>query len=235
MLRNKLSVVILTAVTSITTSIAAQAFEFAGATLSLEARDAGDFGSQNHFTGGVELSFGSGLGTQLSIKNTNYNSGSGEDFGARGHELHLIWRPQVEGLALGVFCGEEDFDPWFTYHGIEAKYEVSGFSIEAAALDYAGPSYDARHLTLELGYQINDRFAVYVGHSDADDAFGFQASNTYVGGSAKLAQGFSLYGHYGESDEGGSRFDVVTLGVRYDLGEGVTFRQRSYNELFPID
>jgi hypothetical protein len=214
----------------------ASAFEFTGATATLERRDAeDDRGRQDHFTAGVELSFGAGFSTQLSFKNTQYTDS--QDFGSRGHELHVIWRPQVEGLALGVFYGEEFFDPWYTYHGIEAKYAAAAFSAEVAALDYSGSGYDARHMTLELGYQINDRFSVYAGHSILDrNDFSTRSTNTYLGASARVAQGFSVYGQYGENDEGPSdRYGIVTLGVRYDFGEGVTFKQRSYNELLPTD
>lgn len=221
-------------------AVPAAAVEVTGVTLTFEHREPNyDFENpQQHFTGDIELSFGAGFSTQLGIKNTNYD-GPGDAFGSRGHELHLIWRPeQVAGLAVGAFYGEEFFDPWYTYHGIEAQYEVSGVSVEAAVLDYSGEGYDARHLTLEVGYAINDRFAVFAGHSDlSTDDSSFTATNTYLGGSVAVAQGFSFYGTYGSNryDDSTDDFEIVTLGVRYDFGQGVTFGQRGYSDLLPND
>jgi hypothetical protein len=206
-----------------------------GATVTLDRRDTDVESDQTHFTAGVELSFGAGFSTQLSVKNTDYSDLS-PDFGSRGHELHLIWRPPVEGLAVGAFYGEEFFDPWFQYYGVEAKYEVAQFRIEGAVLDYSGGSYEATHSTLELGYQINDRFGVYAGYSLLDEQnTSFDNDVTYVGASAKLAGGFSLYGKYSAVDVAPDDYETVTIGFRYDFGNGVTFQQRSYNELLPND
>jgi hypothetical protein len=215
-------------------AVPSHAVEVTGATATLDWRNADDETHQTHFTGGVELSFGAGFSSQLSVKNTNY-SDSPDDFGSRGHELHLIWRPPVDGLALGAFYGEEFFDPWFKYHGIEAKYEVAQFSAEAAVLDYSGGTYDATHMTLQLGYQINDRFGVFAGYSRLDEKdSSFEADITYLGASAKIAAGFSVFGKYSAVEES-QEYETLTVGFRYDFGSGVTFQQRSYTELLPND
>jgi hypothetical protein len=220
----------------------AAAFEFSGASLTLEHRQVGgaDRDDQLHFTGDVELGFGAGLSVQLGIKNTDYDRDP--SFSARGHELHLIWRPsQVDGLALGLFAGEEYLDDWYDYKGIEARYERGGFSGEIGLSDYDAEGYQGRHINLQLGYRNNDRFSVFVGRNDVRSADGdFQADHTYLGGNVALAKGVSLYGSFGRNsydtvNDLADDFNLVTLGVRYDLGKGVTFRQHSYNGLLPGD
>lgn len=216
-------------------SVTASAFELVGGTATLEWRNGQGAERQTHFTGGVELSLGAGFSTQLSVKNTNYrDEDPANNFGSFGYELHAIWRPQAEGLALGVFTGREDFDPWYGYQGIEAKYDAGSFSAEAAVSDYSGPGYDARHMTLELGYQINDRFGVVAGYSTLkQDGVNDTAKISYIGATAKVADGFSLFGKYSDVRGSGFEYGDVEVGIRFDFGNGVTFHQRSYSEIFP--
>ncbi|MCU0826989.1 MAG: hypothetical protein MUE52_06200 [Tabrizicola sp.] len=223
-------------------AVPAQAFDVRGATVTLENRDNSELVlDQQHFTGDIELSFGAEFSLQLGVKNANYEEFGPGSFGSRGHEAHLIWRPQqVEGLALGAFVGEESFGNWWSFYGIEAKYQVAGFDAEAAIVDYNGPtefSYSATHTTLELGYSFADRYRVFAGHTAYDeDGVGVWVTNTYVGGSARVYDGISIYGSFGTNDyDGGTDEDVVTLGLRYDFGGGVTFGQRSYTDLLPTN
>lgn len=216
----------------------AQAFELAGATATHEWRQF-DYGyHETHFTGAIELSFGAGFGAQLGLKNTN--SPSTPDNGSFGHEVHLLWRPDFEGLSLGVFHGEEAFaSDWYTYDGIEAKYEFAGFTGEVAVWDYKGSALDARHSLVELGYQINERFGAYLGHTrrDYNPGGGAETTRTYLGGSVALAQGFSVFGEYGEESYDGISVttESVSLGLRYDFGKGVTFGQRSLTDISSND
>lgn len=220
----------------------AAALDLSGASLTLEHRHADDDGQddQLHFTGDVELGFGAGLSAQLGIKNTDYDRSP--NFSARGHELHLIWRPtQVEGLALGIFAGEENLSDWYDFKGIEAKYERAGFSGEIGVSEYNAEGYQGRHTNLQLGYQVTERVAVFAGRNDVRSADGvFQADHTYLGGKVALANGISLYGSYGRNsydtvNDSADDFDIMSLGVRYEFGKGVTFRQHSYNGLLPGD
>lgn len=219
-------------------SLPALAFDVRGATITFENRESPDTIDQQHFTADVELSFGEAFSVQLGVKNANYDEIFDDDFGARGHEAHLIWRPAVEGLALGVFVGEETFGNWWQFYGIEAKYAAGGFDAEVAIIDYNGPTptaYSAQHMTLELGYAFADRYRVFAGHSAYDeDGIGTWVTNTYVGGSVRVYDGISVYGSIGENDyDGGDEEEIVTLGLRYDFGNGVTFGQRSYTGLLP--
>jgi hypothetical protein len=229
---------------ALTASIAvpAHAFDVRGASIALENRDTSESDDdQQHFTGDIELSFGAELSVQLGVKNANYEESGPGSFGSRGHEAHLIWRlQQVEGLALGAFVGEETFGDWWSFYGIEAKYQVAGFDVEAAIVDYNGPtefSYSATHTTLELGYSFADRYRVFAGHTAYDqDGVGVWVTNTYVGGSARVYDGIGIYGSIGRNDyDSGAEEDIVTLGLRYDFGGGVTFGQRSYTGLLPND
>lgn len=234
------------ALLSVLASLAAgpvAAFEFTGATLSFVNRSSSneDF-SQKFFSGDVELSFGSGISAQLGLYNANYDYDTQPNFGVFGYELHLIWRPAVEGLALGAFVGREDFDPYWEYRGIEAKYVGGRFDAEAALLRYEPASaasnptgYTADHLTLELGYRFGDRYRVFGGYTSAEEAAGVWYEHSYLGGSVELGRGVSIFGSIGQIDYQPDKEEVVMLGVRYDFRNGVTFGKRGYTALLPMN
>jgi hypothetical protein len=209
---------------------AAAAFEFSGAEVELEYRDEGSSNdAQVNFDASFALSFGSGIGMQFGLKNAHYTPGSDGSF---GYELHGTYGVS-DNLTLGVFVGEEKFSSIYQYYGIEADYSTDVFSINSAVSRYEGPGYEATQIVFDGGYSINGRFGLLAGYHKDNLASG-DTSYTYLGASYAAVEGVNLTAKYGVLDQGTS-VEVLTLGIAYTLGEGVTFGNRSYTETFPTD
>jgi hypothetical protein len=220
---------------SVVSSIANTSFalEFSGAEVALEYRDRANDGSQTAVDASAALAFGSGFGLQFGLKNADY---SPFDAWATGYELHGTYVAS-DALALGVFAGQEFFGTGsgnaYTYAGIETAYTNGPFSIEVALSRYDGEFYEATNLALDGAYSFSDR---------VDFLAGYHGNNTtspvkyaYVGASYMVADGVDLSAKFGNEDDNGANSNIVSLGVSYSLGNGVTFRQRSYTDLFPTN
>jgi hypothetical protein len=207
----------------------ASAFEFSGAQIDLEYRDAGSGGgSQTNLEASAAISFGSGIGLQFGIKNADYNPGSDGSF---GYELHGTYGVSDQ-FVLGVFAGSEEFTSTYDYAGVEADFSAGAFSLEVAGSRYDGPGYRATHLALDGAYGISDQLDVLVGYHRSNSS-GSSFDYSYLGASYEVYSGVDLTAKYGKFSDGGD--EVFTLGVGYTFGDGSIFRTRSYTELFPSD
>jgi hypothetical protein len=92
------------------TATVAQAFEFKGAQVNLEYRDAQNGQSQLQLEASGALSFGSGFGAQAGIKNADYDT-AGD--GAFGFEAHLTYDLGTD-VVLGPLRGKKPFPAHFS-------------------------------------------------------------------------------------------------------------------------
>lgn len=210
------------------------ALEFSGAEIALEYRNnltAND--SQTALDASAALSFGSGFGLQFGIKNADYGPFVAW---ASGYEMHGTYDVS-DRLAVGVFAGQEFFgtgtDDAYTYGGIEAAFTSGPASLEVALSDYSGTSYEATNFALDGKYTLSDRMDLLAGYHGNNTSE--KVKYAYVGASYMVVDGLDLSAKFGHEDDNGANSNILSLGVAYSLGEGVTFRQRSDTDLFPTN
>jgi hypothetical protein len=208
------------------TATVAQAFEFKGAQVNLEYRDAQNGQSQLQLEASGALSFGSGFGAQAGIKNADYDT-AGD--GAFGFEAHLTYDLGTD-VVLGAFAGKETFSSSFQYVGIEASYGVDAFGLEASWSKYSGSGFDSRFLTLDGSYGLSDKVSLLAGYHSGDGDLG--GDYKYVGAGYDVTNGVSVSAKYGDGDFSGR---VLSVGVGYTFGNGAAFTQRTYTNLMPAD
>lgn len=205
---------------------ASQAFEFTGAQANLEYRDAQDRTFQTHFEASGALSFGSGFGAQIGIKNDDYAPGGSDSFGFEAHGTYAL----SDAATLGLVYGRESFGSDFRYYGVEAAYSLGMIALDTSLTRYKGDFYDATFVTLDGAYTVGDKINLLAGYHRGDDGSAFDY--TYVGAEYAVGSGIGVVAKYGDGDSSGR---VLSLGVNYTFGQGVSFAQRSYTNFTPAD
>lgn len=217
---------LLTTVTLVLSATASQALEFTGAEASLEYRDAQDRTFQTHFEASGALSFGSGFGAQIGLKNDDYAPGGSDSFGFEAHGTYAL----SDAATVGLVYGRESFGSDFKYYGVEAAYSLGMIALDTSLTRYRGDFYDATYVTLDGAYTVGDKISLLAGYHRGDDGSPFDY--TYVGAEYAVGSGVGVLAKYGDGDTSGR---VLSLGLNYTFGQGVGFAQRSYTNFSPAD
>lgn len=206
---------------------ASQAFDFSGANLELMQTNSASYSASIARASG-SFDLGSGLGLQFG------GSHKVEDDGdtATAFEAHFL-KTDVNGLTYGAFVGQEEWDgDIYKYAGLEFALNQGPVKVELSYSHYwdTDPSDPWKILTLDVGYDLNDKITLITGYAsdisaDDDDTY------TYVGASYDVSPTLSLLATYGKDEYWNE--NVLAVGVTINFAKGVQMRQRNYAAAFP--
>ncbi|GEM_PF-4991282 len=206
-----------------------QAFEFTGAEAFVGQINGDSFGEDTRAYGGsAELRFGSfGLQGDVSVRNFE----TGDNIPSWGlHGFYVV----SDALKLGVhYSRENDWSGTYDYAntGVELAYQAGSWDIGAYWYEDRGLDDDWLSTVsgVDVSYAVNDAFSVQgrIAVSGRDD------DTTYygAGGTWRHKSGAFVRFDAGQLEYPGAETATI-FGLRagFEFGNGVSFKQRNYNE-----
>lgn len=205
---------------------ATYAFDFSGANLEFLQTNSASY-SVSVGRGSASFDLGSGLGLQFGVSHKVEEDGDT----ATALEAHFL-KTDANGLTYGAFIGQEEWDGAYRYAGLEVALNQGPVRAELSYSHYwyTDPSDPWKIVTLDVGYDLNDKITLITGFAtdisaDEDDTY------TYVGASYDVAPNISLQATYGKDESWNE--NVLAVGFTVNLAKGVQMRQRNYAASFP--
>ncbi|EEW24345.1 hypothetical protein [Rhodobacter ferrooxidans] len=210
----------------------AMAFEFTGGDVALRWGHNKDF-NQTQVSGNLAFGLSGAIGMQVGLKFADYT----DDTVARSGEVQLTY--DLGATDLAAFVGSETFggNDDYTYFGVATAFTSGPVAIKAAISSYED-SHSAWHSTdlfIDGEYSFGQRSALLGGAHTSHSSSGWTDKYFYMGVSYEVMPNVDLSVTYGNHKWNTDNVNVATLGVTYDFGQGATFGQHSFTDLYPSD